>query len=78
MAIYFHGEVSIIYGNVNPRNYCCDHGQSAASSGNSGLGYLDAKHFQFAMDSRRAVAGAPQSMLFRDIVRISLRGEGQL
>jgi len=34
MAVYFQGEVSIIYGDVNPRNYCCCHGQSVASSGN--------------------------------------------
>jgi hypothetical protein len=44
----------------------------------SRFGYLDAKHFQFAMDSRRALAGAPQPMLFRDIVRISCRTSGSI
>ena len=32
MVVYFQGEVSIIYGDVNPRNSCCGHGQSVASS----------------------------------------------
>jgi len=33
MAIGFFVEVSTIYGDVIPRNYCCGHGQSIASSG---------------------------------------------
>jgi hypothetical protein len=37
MEIDFFVEVSIIYGDVNPRNYCCGHGQGVASSGNRRL-----------------------------------------
>jgi len=37
MAIVLFGKVSIIYGDVNPRNYCCGHGQSVSSSGNRRL-----------------------------------------
>jgi hypothetical protein len=46
--------------------------------GDRGFGQTYAKHFQFTMDAGRAVAGAPQPMLFRDMVRISSRTSGSI
>jgi hypothetical protein len=46
--------------------------------GHGRLRDLDTEHLQFTMDARRAVAGAPQPILLRDITRMSSRTSGSI